>query len=271
MSTEEDFEDDESTVTPLTEEQKALVTNNIKLAYFLGHMQFEKMLSGHQTRHRNALTRDEVLQFAQHGLIAAARRYRDYSEKKGYTEDSIRAGDRFSVFARHSIIGAILNAQSREDHVHPLVRARYKKLLAAGYKQNDDLGGPRITMTELALATGMTEDRVIATIQRVEITFISQDEVDEFDVSTSQQLVSQQDVESSVVVSSIQTSLVQTLDDLPTVEQVIVAMRYYYNMKFGDIATELGLPSSEVSSLHKAAVTAIHGSIKAQASQQIAS
>jgi RNA polymerase sigma factor (sigma-70 family) len=271
MSTKEEFEE-ESSVTPLTEEQKALINDNIKLAYFLGHLQYNKMLNSGASRvrtSRTVFTREEVLQFALHGLVAAARRFRDYSQKKGYPEHTILAGEGFSVFARKSIIGAILNAQVKEDHVHPLVRARYKKLVEAGHRNESGLPDP--SLEDLAEATKMTVERVQDTIQRVEIIFISDALFDDSHhdgqpyLQQKEVLVAQDNVESSAVVSAIQTSLVKTLEELPTVEQVIVAMRYYYNMNFSDIASELHITSTEVSSHHRAAVTRIHGSIKAQA------
>lgn len=243
----------------LTPEESALVSNNVALAQFL----FHRYRASFQRRADYGVDQDELLSQAYYGLIRAAKRYRKYGEKHGYSEESIASGQYFGVFARKSIIGQMLDYLRKLDHVHTLVRKDYKALVSHG------LGSGEKSHQELADLSDLSLDRTNKVIKLVHTKPVYLDDPTQSrgsdgeseDATVGENLTSGSSVESSALESSLREALVAAIDSLDTETQAIIYLKYYIGMELPDIALEVGDTLTSVRRLHTEALSRIHGSL----------
>lgn len=236
---------------PLTPEERDLVANNVALAKFLYGKYFERF----QRSIDFSLDADELLSQAYQGLIRAAMRYRAYGEEHGYSEQSIASGEYFSVFARKSIIGQMLDSLRKLDHVHTLVRKDYKLLVEKGLNTRGS------TEAELAEKTGISIERIQRVVRSVESRPVSLNEhvSDGEDNNPLEDYVSStESVESSALVARVRDAFANRVEALPALQQVIVVLKYYQGLELPAIAEELGIKLTKVRSEHTAALMALH-------------
>lgn len=229
-------------ITPtLSTPQAKLVRDNVDLAHYLARIQWNKS--------KNNLDLEEMVSIAYQGLCTAALRWSP--EKFDYSPEDIASGKGFSAFARHRILGSILDWQKSSDHVKRSHRSVYKQLVAAGY------GQVPISEEALSLATGETTAKIREVIAAVEATPLSIDAESEWETP-----VSENDVESSALVSSLTATLADTYWNLPDLQKQIIAMRYYQNREMIAIAAELGRTVEVVREAHFSAVHTLNEAMK---------
>lgn len=236
----------------MTPEEYALVENNMALAQYL----FHKYRASLQRKADYGVDQNELLSQAYFGLIRAAKRYRKYGEKHGYSEESIASGQFFSVFARKSIIGQMLDYLRKLDHVHTLVRKDYKALVEKG------LGSSDKTDQELADATELTLERTQKVIKLVHSKPVYLDDsLSGAEQTVGESLADTTSVESSALETSLREALVACIDSMDEETQVIIYLKYYIGMELPEIAEEVQDTLTSVRRLHTEALSRIHGAL----------
>lgn len=234
----------------LTEEEFALVEKNTALAQYL----FHRYRASFQKRADYGVDQSELLSQAYFGLIRAAKRYRKYGEKHGYSEESIASGQYFGVFARKSIIGQMLDYLRKLDHVHTLVRKDYKLLVEKG------LGNSDKSDQEIADDSELTLERAQKVIKLVHARPVSLDD----SLSGSEQTVGEGlsdtgSVEASALEASLRQALVDCIDAMDDETQAIIYLKYYIGLELPEIAEEVEDTLTSVRRLHTEALSRIHG------------
>jgi RNA polymerase sigma factor (sigma-70 family) len=234
----------------LTAEEYALVEKNTALAQYL----FHRYRASFQRKADYGVDQNELLSQAYFGLIRAAKRYRKYGEKHGYSEESIASGQFFSVFARKSIIGQMLDYLRKLDHVHTLVRKDYKALVEKG------LGSSERTNQELADATDLTLERAEKVIKLVHSRPVYLDDsLGGAEQTVGESLADVGSVESSALTKSMMVAMVECIDAMDEETQVIIYLKYYIGLELPDIAEEVEDTLTSVRRLHTEALSRIHG------------
>jgi len=201
----------------------------------------------------HALELDELVSLAYQGLAQAAQRWPEYCERRGFSagcgqrvcEDKTTCGTRyFAAYALRRIRGSMLDAMRSGDWVTRSVRGNAKQLREAG----QDLG---ISEAELADKTGMSVQKVRDTIAAMARKPVSMD-AEPVDVSEDD------DVEGQAVVNSITSAATAAIQALPAQTQMVVALHFYGEMEFREIAELLKIRESRVSELYRDGVQAVH-------------
>lgn len=234
----------------LTAEEYGLVKNNVALAKFL----YQQYLGRFQRKADYGIDPDDLLSQAYYGLIRAAMRYRAYGEEKGYSEESIASGQFFSVFARKSIIGQMLDFLRKMDHVHTLVRKDYKALLEKG------LGSGDKTEQQLSDETDLSRERIQKVVGLVHSRPVYLD--DSLAGSPEQTVGEHLSVYGSVEATALETSLreafVSRWESLPPLQKTIIVLKYYIGQELPEIALAVGQSLPAVRREHTEALLEIH-------------
>lgn len=231
----------------LTPEEEALVSNNIALAKFL----FQKQWARLKNKAEYGVDADDLLSHAYYGLIRAALRYREYGEEKGYSEESIASGQFFSVFARKSINGQMLDHLRKLDHVHTLVRKDYKLLQEQGLFNSDR------TEQEVADAAEISYERAQKVIKLVHSRPVNMEDA-HGSQTVGDSLSTEGSVESSALETSLKEALVKAIDGLEPKVQDIIYLKYYLGYELPEIALEVNDTLTSVRRYHSDALALIH-------------
>jgi RNA polymerase sigma factor (sigma-70 family) len=235
----------------LTAEEFALVQNNTALAQFL----FHRYRNSFQKKADYGVDQSELLSQAYFGLIRAAKRYRKYGEKHGYSEESIASGQYFGVFARKSIIGQMLDYLRKLDHVHTLVRKDYKTLIEHGYGSSDK------SNQQIADDSDLTLERTEKVIKLVHSRPVYLEDSLSGEQTVGDSLADHNNVESSALESSLREALVECIDSLDEMSQVVIYLKYYIGMEISEIAEELGESLTSIRRTHAEALIRIHDAL----------
>lgn len=201
----------------------------------------------------HALELDELVSLAYQGLAQAAQRWPEYCERRGFDpgcgqlvcKDKTTCGTRYFVaYALRRIRGSMLDAMRSGDWVTRSVRGNAKALRDAG----QDLG---FSEAELAARTGMSVQKVRDTLTAMSRKPVSMD-AEPVDVSEDD------DVEGKAVVNSITMAVTDVIYALPYQQQMVVALHFYGELEFREIAELLDIREKLVSDLHAEGVAAIH-------------
>lgn len=208
-------------------------------------------------KNRNTLEGGELVAVAFQGLVSAAIRFDP--TRPDINPDDLVSGTAFAGFARIRINGAIKDWQRSRDHVPRRQRRMYLDLKEQGH-------GAGKTPEQLADLTGLDVEKIRAITRAVEATSFSLDAPsDSWDADTPPDSVDRHitvDVESVAFVSSIQVLMVNTLHELPLLQQNVLVLRYYLGLEFPVIAQELEERLSSVRSAHNEAIQVIHEEMK---------
>ena len=240
-------------VTRMTAEQEALVKDNIGLAKHLYMVYLVKF----QRKADYGIDANDLMSEAYYGLVRAAMRYRAYGEEKGYSEESIASGQYFSVFARKSIIGQMLDFLRKMDHVHTLVRKDYKNLVDKGF------GSGSRTEEELSIDTELSPERIQKVIGLVHSKPVYLDDslAGSPEQTVGENLHDTSSVESTALESSLREALVIGFDRLSPLQQTILSLKYYMGQELPEIAELTGQKLSQVRKEHTEALLEIHASL----------
>jgi RNA polymerase sigma factor (sigma-70 family) len=235
----------------MTEEQQALVENNVDLARKLAILMWRKNTS--------RMEKDEVIAIAYQGLIAAALKYDPFNH--GMSPETVANGKAFAGFARHKIIGAVLEWQRSRDHVPKLQRRAYKEFQAHGLEAGT-------SAEEVAESTGYDLAKVLRIQQAVRSTPVSLDTPPElWDVRVAQELEASSDVESSALVLMISNSVAAAFTELPPLQQVVLSLKYYLGEELTVIAQALEIRLSDVREAHTDGLMALYDAMRREVVQ----
>lgn len=236
----------------LTRAQRKLVESNVPLARYLARVTW--------SRNPNEIDFEEITSVAYQGLLTAALRFDP--ARPDIRKGDLENGKAFAGYARQRIVGTILDWQRSLDHVQRSYRQIYKLLRASGY-------GNGATTAELALATGLTVEKIRSVTHAVESTPVSWNH----ETSTPgdgpdgivRDLPAPNNVESSALETAITRSVQTTIKELTEVQQVIVTLRYYSGSELKSIAETLGLSLTTVREEHTDAILKIHEAMRRKA------
>lgn len=240
---------EQTTPIQLTPEQKALVEKNLGLAQYLALNIWRQS--------RQEMEKHEVVAIGYQGLCTAALKF----DPSMMSPETVASGKAFAGFARQRIVGAIMDWQRTRDHVPRRQRRAYKNLQLVG------LGTGR-SAEQLSDITGMPIDKIREITRAVEATSVSLDSPPDYwdDTQYAVELTTHQDVEGSILENNIMSSLAQTLEQLPELQQVVIALRYYEGHELIYIAGFLGIRLATIREAHSEAVLAIHDVMLKEAS-----
>lgn len=230
---------------PLTTEQRDLVEKNLDLARHLALASWR--------RRPVSQDKDDYVSVAYEGLIAAARRF-DPS-RAGQVDGEADLDGAFAGYARRWINGSILEWQRGRDHVPKKQRSTYKTLQALGH-------GVGRTPEDLSEITGMPEERIRLIISAVEMPAVPL----EHGEGTHQEPVDGRPVEERALGSKIQQAFVLCWDDLPDLQRLVIALRYYEGLSLLDVAELIEVRISLVRDAHAEALFSLHEAMVFEAS-----
>jgi RNA polymerase sigma factor for flagellar operon FliA len=193
----------------------------------------------------HVLDREELLAIAYLGLVGAAQRWEPYCEERGYSPDATQW---VKTFLGRRIQGALIDALRTSDWAKRKLRARAKRLQAAGQSEG-------LSYEELAERSGMSVAEVRATLQAMTHQPISLERAELV-------LVADVDVESTVEVSLILGRLNAAIRALPFEQQAVVALHYLDGLQLQQIAQVMNIAEGRASELHTEAALALHEVMK---------
>lgn len=207
----------------LNERQRKLVEDRVGLARAIGHKAWKK-LSGYD--------RDDIIAYALDGLVAAASRWENYCQEKGFEAYEGDASSWFDTYASRRINGAIIDALRSSDPATRRERALIKQILAAGV----NLSSPweHEPAESIALKAGMTVADVNRAISALIRMPISMEETSEETWPADPV-----DVAEDALHNGLCSSVVAVIRSLPPLHQQVVAMAYYLNLEDAEIARRI--------------------------------
>lgn len=189
----------------------------------------------------HALELDELHSIALKGLAEARARWRAYCAEKGHDPWAIQY---FGAYCTRRIRGAMLDAMRSQDWVTRSARTRAKRLRDHG----QDLGIPE---EELAARSGLTVEEIRETMAAVAAKPVSID-------AEPHDVADEADVEGQAVVSSVLGAATTVLSGMGEAAELVLALRYYWNLAVPDIAAVLGVEEDQAAQLHTDAVLAVY-------------
>lgn len=243
--------------TPLTDDQRRLVEQNLDLAHHLALSAWRG--KGH------LMDKEETVAVAYEALVMSARRF---DPSRANVVDGVAdVAGAFAGFARRRINGAIIDWQRREDHVPRRHRTVYKELQSLG------LGSGR-TLDELSALTGMPVDRLSSIVRAVEsmpislsATFNSSSGFSPLSGAVSvshwmdDEVAESGGVEETALEARIRHAVVDVFDNLTQQQRVVIALRYYEGMDLPGVAQALEMSVTTVRQLHADALLEIHAAM----------
>lgn len=235
------------TAIKLTEAQRQLVAKNVALAKFLASRRW-RMAPG-------VLDHEELVSLAYQGLVSAAIRFDP--ERPDITPGDVENGKAFSGYARQKIIGAILDWQKKDaDHVPRSYRSDYKILQRWGYPNQIK------KYPELSRLTGLSVARIRLVVAAVDHAPVSFHEIlNESGEAHINEPAAVTNVEQTASSHQITDAAADKIEGLPTLHQIVLALRYFEEMSFAKIAEELGLTSQDVKEIHNDAILSVRGAM----------
>jgi DNA-directed RNA polymerase specialized sigma subunit len=205
------------------------------------------------------MEKDEVIAIAFQGLCAAALKYDPLNH--GMSAETIANGKAFSGFARHKILGAVLEWQRGQDHVPKLQRKAYKEFQTYGL-------GTGTSPEDVAERSGYDLTKVLKIQRAVQAIPVSLDSPPEYwDSPVAQELEADFDVESSALVQIVNNAVADTFGTLSPLQQVVLAMRYYQGEELSTIAQALETRLADVREAHTDGLMALHDVMRREVSQ----
>jgi RNA polymerase sigma factor for flagellar operon FliA len=192
----------------------------------------------------HALDADELRAIAYLGLVDAADRWEPYCQRNEFDPDRLEF---FKPFVKRRVYGSLMDAIRASDWATRSLRTRAKALAEAGADRG-------LSHEELAQRTGMSVDEVRNTVRGMAARPVSL-EAEELDPDACD------DVESSAFTASVLLRVVHTVQELPADQQTVIALHYWRGIQLQHIAKAMGITESRASTLHAAAVLAVHAAM----------
>ncbi len=180
-----------------------------------------------------------------------------------------RGGASFETFARFRIRGAVLDELRRMDWVPRLVHDKARKIQETLGKLEQRLGRPP-TEQQMAQALGLSLEEYRAWLDEIRpVTFVCLDAVPGAGAEggTPHESIaddSQADPADSTVRSELKNLIAQRIHQLPHVQQKVLALYYFEDLRLREIAEAFGLTEPRISQIHSQAILAIRSFIERQ-------
>lgn len=179
-------------------------------------------------------------------------------------------GAAFETFARFRIRGAVLDELRRLDWVPRLVHDRARKIQRKMGDLEQSLGKPP-TEAQMAQALGLTLEEYRTWLDDIRpIAFVSLDaafQSEGSDIATPHDSIadgSQEDPSALVVRNDLKELIAQRIQQLPEIQQKVMAQYYFEDLRLREIAEAFGLTESRISQIHAQAILAIRTFIERQ-------
>ncbi|MEI6780983.1 MAG: FliA/WhiG family RNA polymerase sigma factor [Verrucomicrobiota bacterium] len=192
------------------------------------------------------------------GLLQAVRNFRP------------SGGASFETFARFRIRGAVLDELRRLDWVPRLVHDKARKIQNAMGELEQQLGKPP-SEEQMARALGLSPADYRGWLDDIRpISFISLDAAPRSDGpegATPHDNIaddSQEDPAESASRSELKELIAQRIEQLPKIQQKVMALYYFEDLRLREIAEAFGLTESRISQIHSQAILAIRSFIERQ-------
>ena len=183
---------------------------------------------------------------------------------------STSGGASFETFARFRIRGAVLDELRRQDWVPRLVHDKARKIQNAMGNLEQSLGKPP-TEGQMAEALGLTLEDYQSWLDDIRpIAFVSLDAAfngDTTDVTTPHDSIadeSEDDPAEQAARSDLKELIAQRIQQLPQIQQKVMALYYFEDLRLREIAEAFGLTESRISQIHAQAILAIRTFIERQ-------
>ena len=183
---------------------------------------------------------------------------------------STSGGASFETFARFRIRGAVLDELRRLDWVPRLVHDKARKIQNALGDLEQRLGNPP-SEEQMAHALGLSPEEYRGWLDDIRpIAFISLDAAPRSDapegVTPHDSIAddSQEDPAESASRSELKELIALRIQQLPKIQQKVMALYYFEDLRLREIAEAFGLTESRISQIHSQAILAIRSFIERQ-------
>ena len=195
------------------------------------------------------------------GLVGLLQAVRNFSTSGGAS---------FETFARFRIRGAVLDELRRQDWVPRLVHDKARKIQNALGELEQRLGEPP-SEDQMARALGLSLEEYRGWLDDVRpIAFISLDAAprsEGAEGATPHDSIaddSQADPGESASRSELNELIARRIEQLPPIQQKVMALYYFEDLRLREIAEAFGLTESRISQIHSQAILAIRSFIERQ-------
>jgi RNA polymerase sigma factor for flagellar operon FliA len=183
---------------------------------------------------------------------------------------NIQGGASFETFARFRIRGAVLDELRRMDWVPRLVHDKARKIQNTLGELEQRLGRPP-SETEMARTLGLPLDEYRCWLEEIRpVAFVcldaaprqgAQDGVQPQDRIADE---SQADPSESASQNELKELIARRIRQLPPIQQKVLALYYFEDLRLREIAEAFGLTESRISQIHSQAILAIRSFIERQ-------
>ncbi len=181
-----------------------------------------------------------------------------------------QGGASFETFARFRIRGAVLDELRRMDWVPRLVHDKARKIQTTLGELEQRLGRPP-TETEMARKLGLGLEEYRAWLEEVRpVAFVCLDAAprqgthDNAQAHDSIADETQDDPSETASRSELKVLIAKRIRQLPAIQQKILALYYFEDLRLREIAQAFGLTESRISQIHSQAILAIRSFIERQ-------
>jgi RNA polymerase sigma factor FliA len=195
------------------------------------------------------------------GLLGLLQAIRSFQSQRGAS---------FLTFARFRIRGAVLDDLRRMDWVPRLIHDKARKVQHALAELEQRLGRPP-SDGQMAQALELSLSDYRAWLDEIRpVTFVCLDAVpattsaDGADPHESIPDDTQEDPSETAARSELKALIAQRLRRLPPIQQKVLALYYFEDLRLREIAEAFGLTESRISQIHSQAILAIRTAIERQ-------
>lgn len=221
------------------------------------HMTMAQSIAWRYVKKLPKVEPDEILSIAYEALAQVGAKWIPYCEARGFSpwseDDPERPEAHFGGYVAKTVNGRILDWCRRQDHVTRTDRRKLKQIQAA--EENGALDE-----AELAGVTGLSVRQICEAQAAGAVTLSSLDDHADYEAYGGI-ADSAPGVEAQAGMHDLLTGFMAVFGGLDAETRVILAMRYFFEKDFTDIAGMLRTGQQRVTELNDAAVLAVHDAL----------
>lgn len=181
-----------------------------------------------------------------------------------------RGGASFETFARFRIRGAVLDELRRMDWVPRLVHDKARKVQTTLGELEQRLGRPP-SEPEMAKALGLSLEQYQELLEEIRpIAFVCLDAIPRLtttDSASPHESIpddAQEDPSQRTSQNELKELILRRIRQLPEIQQKVLALYYFEDLRLREIAEAFGLTESRISQIHSQAILAIRSFVERQ-------